>query len=125
MSTRRVTEADTATALGSGDVPVLATPRLIEWLEAETALDAAQRVAAGQTTVGVAIEIEHLKPLRVGDSVLPEAILERGSANGRLSYAVQALGHPGTIARGRIVRVVVDRDRFLAGAGVPPPAAAP
>ena len=54
-----VTDADTAVALGSGDVPVLATPRLIAWMEAATVRAAAAFLVKGQTTVGTAIRIEH------------------------------------------------------------------
>jgi fluoroacetyl-CoA thioesterase len=54
-----VTDADTAAALGSGDVPVLATPRLIAWMEAATVRAAAAFLVKGQTTVGTAIRIEH------------------------------------------------------------------
>ncbi|WP_433454941.1 hypothetical protein ACQPXS_43195 [Streptomyces sp. CA-142005] len=36
-----VTDADTAVRVGSGDVPVLATPRLIAWMEAATVRAAA------------------------------------------------------------------------------------
>jgi hypothetical protein len=46
-----VTEVDTAVVVGSGDVPVLATPRLIAWMEAATVQRAASFVGAGQTTV--------------------------------------------------------------------------
>ena len=47
-----VTDADTAAALGSGDVPVLGTPRLIAWMEAATVQAAAALLRPGQTTVG-------------------------------------------------------------------------
>jgi predicted thioesterase len=54
-----VTDADTAAALGSGDVPVLGTPRLIAWMEAATVQAAAASLNPGQTTVGTSIRIEH------------------------------------------------------------------
>ena len=54
-----VTDADTAAALGSGDVPVLGTPRLIAWMEAATVQAAAASLNPGQTTVGISIRIEH------------------------------------------------------------------
>ena len=50
-----VTDTDTAAALGSGDVPVLATPRLIAWMEVATVRAAAVFLGTGQTTVGTAI----------------------------------------------------------------------
>ena len=53
-----VTDADTAAALGSGNVPVLATPRLIAWMEAETVQTVEPFLVAGQTTVGTAIQVE-------------------------------------------------------------------
>jgi len=52
-----VTDADTAAALGSGDVPVLGTPRLVAWLEAATVRAAVGLLKPGQTTVGTAIRI--------------------------------------------------------------------
>ena len=50
-----VTDADTAAELGSGDLPVLATPRLISWLERLTHAVARTAVPEGQTTVGTLV----------------------------------------------------------------------
>ena len=50
-----VTEADLATTLGTGDVPVLATSRLVTWMEATTVRAAAAFLEAGQTSVGTAV----------------------------------------------------------------------
>ena len=61
-----VTDADTAAALGSGDVPVLGTPRLIAWMEAATVRTVAALLNPGQTTVGTAIRIEHRRATAVG-----------------------------------------------------------
>ena len=63
---REVTDADTAAAVGSGDVAVLATPRLIAWLEAATVASAAPFVGPGQTSVGTAVRIEHRRATPVG-----------------------------------------------------------
>lgn len=109
-----VTDADTAVSLGSGDVPVLATPRLIALLEAATvaALDGA--LDPGQTSVGTHVEIDHLQALSVGAPVRAEATLidVRGR---RLTFTVEAVDARSVVAAGTVVRAVVDRDRFLAG----------
>ena len=65
-----VTEADTAAALGSGDLPVLATPRLITWLERATFTAAQTVVQPPQTTVGTLVQVEHLKASPVGSQVI-------------------------------------------------------
>jgi len=75
-----VTDTDTAAALGSGDVPVLATPRLIAWMEAATVRAAAAFLGTGQTTVGTAIRIEHRRATPVGGSVEITATPSRGVA---------------------------------------------
>lgn len=108
-----VTEADTAVALGSGDVRVLATPRLIAWLEAATVHTATSLIADGQTTVGSAIRVEHRRPTAVGGHV--EVSAAPPAADGRrLTFAVQALDQNGRlVATGEIERVVVDRARFV------------
>jgi predicted thioesterase len=115
-----VTDADTATALGSGDVPVLATPRLLAWLEAATVRAAAPFLEAGQTTVGTAVRIEHRRPTPVGATL--EAVADPPAApdGRRLTFRVTATDGSGQVAAtGEIDRVIVPRDRFVAGAYAP------
>jgi len=111
----QVTEADTAVAVGSGDVPVLATPRLIAWMEAATVRCAAPFIGAGQTTVGTAIRVEHRRPTVVGDSVEILATAPDAADGRRLTFTVQAIDTSGTVvAAGEIDRAIVERNRFLA-----------
>lgn len=107
---REVTDADTAAALGSGDVPVLATPRLIAWLRA-----AARFVETGQTTVGTAVRVEHRRATPVGGRVEITASPRHDAADRRLTFDVQAVDGSGdVVATGQIDRAIVDRQRFLA-----------
>src|SRR3954466_12477228 len=76
-----VTDADTAQALGSGDVPVLGTPRVLALAEAATVGATASRLPPGMTTVGTRIELEHKAPTPIGRTVVAEARL--GKADGR------------------------------------------
>ena len=64
-----VTDADTAQALGSGDVPVLATPRVLALAEAATVAALAARLDTGQTTVGTRVELDHVAATAVGRHV--------------------------------------------------------
>ncbi|HKC27022.1 MAG TPA: hotdog domain-containing protein [Jatrophihabitans sp.] len=64
-----VTDHDTATALGSGDVPVLATPRLLAWAEAATIAALAGRIDDGATSVGTHVVMAHLAASPVGAAV--------------------------------------------------------
>ncbi|MGW5198385.1 thioesterase family protein [Streptomyces spiralis] len=66
-----VTDADTTESVGSGDVPLLSTPRLIAWMEAATVEAAAAFTATGRTTVGTAIRVEHLRATPVGSPPRP------------------------------------------------------
>lgn len=109
-----VTPADTAEALGSGDVPVLATPRLLAWMEAATVASASGRLDADRTSVGVEVTMAHLRASAVGAQVEVEVsdVLEEGRT---LAFGVVAreVGGP-TLATARIVRAVVSREGFLA-----------
>jgi fluoroacetyl-CoA thioesterase len=112
-----VTETDTAAAMGSGDVPVLATPRLIAWMEAATVRAAAAFLGRSQTTVGTAIRIEHRRATPVGGRVEIIATPPRDVGGSRLTFRVQAVDGSGkVIAAGEIDRAIVDRQRFLASA---------
>jgi predicted thioesterase len=109
-----VTDADTALALGSGDVPVLATPRLLALAEAATVAAVAGRLGDGRTSVGTRVQLEHLRASAVGAEVTVRARLAH--VDGRLlRFEVTAEDTAGQLAgHGEVTRVVVDRDRFLA-----------
>ncbi|HEY6501765.1 MAG TPA: thioesterase family protein [Streptosporangiaceae bacterium] len=105
---------DTAAALGSGDVPVLGTPRLLALAEAATvrALDGA--LAPGQTSVGTSVRLEHTAASPVGMRVTVTAELT-GVDGRRVTFAIEATDAGGTVVGlGTVERVVVDREKFLA-----------
>ncbi len=116
MSTSRqhqVTAADTAAALGSGDVDVLGTPRLITWLEAATVAESRPHLGPGQTSVGTGVHIRHRRPSAVGTTVEVSARLRGPPAGGRLSFTVEAVDSQGRIvADGDVERAIVDRESF-------------
>lgn len=110
-----VTDADTAAALGSGDVAVLGTPRLLAWLEAATVRAAAPVLEPGQTSVGTAVRLRHRRPSSVGDTVEVSAG-PPGRDGSRLTFRVRAVDGSGElVADGEVDRVVVDRERFAPG----------
>ncbi len=107
-----VTTADTAVALGSGDVDVLGTPRVIALAEQATCAAIAEALGAGQTTVGSEVQLTHLAPTPVGMEVSADAVLD--SVDGRkLVFKVTVNDPRGLIAAGYVTRVLVDRARFM------------
>ena len=108
-----VTEADLATTLGTGDVPVLATSRLVTWMEATTVQAAGPFLTSGQTSVGIAVRIKHRRATPLGGSV--DIIAEPSEpAAGRLTFELQAFDDSGeAVGAGEIDRAIVDRDLFL------------
>ena len=108
-----VTEDDTADHLGSGDMPVLATPRLINWIERAAFAQAAEVLDAGQTSVGTMVKVEHVKASPVGSTVHVKSS-KPVSDGRRLIFHVRVLSDDGEeLARGEVHRAVVDRERFL------------
>ena len=107
-----VVAADLAPAYRSGDVPVLATPRLVALCEEATVAAVAGHLAEGETTVGTRVEVDHLAASMVGAVVQAMAVLEE-VAGRRLGFAVTIRRGERVLARGHIERVVVDRSRFL------------
>lgn len=110
-----VTDADTAQALGSGDVPTLGTPRVLALAEAATVAATVPKLATGTTTVGVRVELEHRAPSPVGATVTANATLAKVDGS-RLLFEVRVTSDGETVAEGRIERALVDRQRFVAKA---------
>lgn len=109
-------QEDTALALGSGDLDVLGTPRLLAWCEQATVAALAAELDDARTSVGTRAEIAHERASRVGATITVRADLVH--VDGRLLrfdvVAEQdADGVSSVVGRGQITRVVVDRDRFL------------
>jgi fluoroacetyl-CoA thioesterase len=107
-----VADADTAMALRSGEVPVLATPRLIALCEEATLAAIADQVPDGHTTVGMRVQLDHLAPTAVGHRVKAEARLDKIEGR-RLTFSVSASDERGLVAAGRVTRVVVDVEKFM------------
>jgi fluoroacetyl-CoA thioesterase len=110
-----VTDADTAQTVGSGDVPVLATPRVLALAEAATVRALARRLVSGTTTVGTRVELSHRAPTPIGRTVLATAKLAKVDGR-RLTFEVTVSEGDTVVAEARVERVLVDRSRFLASA---------
>lgn len=109
---RTVDAVDTAISVGSGTLPVLATPRLLGWFEAATCAAVAPALRVGSTSVGTRVTLEHTAPSPVG------AVLEVSATvihvDGKLvRFSVAARQGPRLVGSGEVTRVVVDVDRFL------------
>ena len=107
-----VSHEDTATAQRSGEVEVLATPRVVALCEEAAMAAVADELQAGQTSVGMRVQIDHLHPTAVGSSVAAEATLEKVEGR-RITFTVSASDHCGLVAAGKVTRVIVETDRFL------------
>lgn len=117
-----VTTEDTAQALGSGDLPVLGTPRLLAWCEAVTCAVLEESLVATQASVGTRVQLDHLAASPVGATVQVTATV--AYVDGRLvRFEVVAQDHEATdlaelaaarvVAHGEVTRIVVNRARFL------------
>lgn len=114
QTTLHVTAEDTAQAVGSGDLPVLGTPRLIALAEQATVAAAAPLLAEGQTTVGTRIRFDHLYPTAVGGIVTVAADLAHRDDR-LLRFGVAAHDADGRlVGEGEITRVIVNAERFMA-----------
>ena len=115
-SVTTVTAENTAAAMGSGDVPVVATPAMMALME-HAAMDAvAGSLPAGSTTVGSEMNATHLKPSGLGAEITATAVLT--AVEGRkLTFNVGARDAQGMIGEGTHVRYIVDREKFMSKLG--------
>ena len=109
-----VADGDTASRLGSGTVDVLGTPAVLALAEGACCDAVAGGLAPEETTVGAWAEVEHLRAVPVGTRVCAHAVLT-GHHGRRLEFTVTVEAGGETIARVRHRRILVERDRFLAG----------
>lgn len=111
-SEQTVSEALTALAVGSGDLPVLSTPMMMALMENAAMLCVAPHLPEGSTTVGSQIESTHLRPTFLGQVFQATATLI--AVEGRkLTFHLTASDAQGVIGEGRHVRYIVDKEKFM------------
>jgi predicted thioesterase len=110
-----VSDGDTAIAHRSGEVPVLATPRVIALCEQAAFTAVAAELESGQTTVSMKVQIDHLAPSAIGQTVTAEATVDKIQGR-RIMFTVSVNDDHGLIAVGRVTRVIVNIEEFLAKA---------
>ncbi|MCM1108795.1 MAG: thioesterase family protein [Clostridium sp.] len=112
--TNRITirEEHTAITLGSGDMPVLATPILVALMENAAMKAVAGLLPAGSTTVGGYIQTTHIKPTGTGHTVETTATLVKVDGR-KLTFNVEARDELGKVGEGEHIRFIVDRDKFM------------
>lgn len=103
---------DTALVQGSGDLPVLSTPRLVALMEG-AAVKALQRgLASGETSVGIRIDLRHLAATPIGEKVTARAKVI--AINGRkITFEVEANDGAAVIGKGTHERYIVQAADFL------------
>ena len=108
-----VTEHNTANAVGSGLVPVFATPYMIALMENAAVNALTPYMEENQGTVGTRLDVSHDSATPIGMKVWAEA--EVTAVDGKaLTFAVTAYDEAGPIGKGTHNRFIIDVERFLA-----------
>lgn len=111
--TETVNENNTAAKVGSGLLPVYATPAMIALLEGACAEAVAPELDAGMTTVGTKLDIEHVAATPIGMDVTCECELVEVDRR-RLVFKVEISDAAGLIGKGTHERFIVDSEKFMA-----------
>ena len=111
-----VTDTVTAIKMGSGDMPVLATPAMMALMENAAMLAVADELPEGCTTVGGHIESSHLKPSKIGDKVSATAEVTKVDGK-KIEFKIDAYSGVLLLGEGKHLRLIVDRGKFLRPVG--------
>ena len=107
-----VEERHLAINVGSGDLPVLATPVMVMLMENAAMKSVADTIADDETTVGAQVSVSHLRPTLLADTVNATATLVEIDGR-KLTFRVIAEDSKGLVGEGTHVRYIVNRERFV------------
>ncbi len=108
----KVTDTVTAVAMGSGDMPVLATPSMLALMENAAMLAVADHLPEGSTTVGGHIASSHLKPSKLGDIITATATVTKVDGK-KIEFKVEARCGDTLLGEGTHLRFIVEREKFM------------
>ena len=106
----------TASAVGSGELEVYATPMLIALAEETAWKSVAGELKPGQGTVGTKMNLDHIAATPVGMKVRCETELT-GIDGRKLTFSIQVYDEAGKVAEGTHERFIIDNEKFMAKAG--------
>ena len=107
----QVAEEHTAIHVGSGGSRVLATPWMIAFMERVAHRLLAENLPAGESSVGVLVDVRHLAPTPIGAAVRVQ--VEIVTLDGaQVTFSVQAWDQAEKIGEGRHQRVLINEARF-------------
>ena len=107
-----VEHKDTAAVYGSGALEVFATPAMIALMEKTSLESVADKIGEGNTTVGIAVNIKHLKASPVGSTIRCEAEIVEVDRR-RLVFSVKCFEGETVVGEGIHERFVVDSQKFM------------
>lgn len=105
-------EEQSALMVGSGSLPVLATPVLITTLEKISHRMLEERLPQGTSSVGISVDVQHLAPTPMGMRVRVRSQIHKIDGR-RVTFSVQAWDSQELIFSGQHTRAVIDTNRFL------------
>jgi len=94
---------------------VFTTPAMIAMMEMASSYAVQSALPPGSITVGVRVEVDHLKPCPVGATVIAVSRLVEIDGR-RLIFEAEARSGGTVIGRGRVFHTIVEHARFLSGA---------
>jgi len=107
-----VRDEDLVSQLGSIDMDVLSTPRLVQLMEAAAIKAIQEFIPPDQLSLGTHVKIKHLSPTPLGMKVVAHAILKEVNEN-RLIFLVDAYDEMEKVAEGEHERILVSKEHFL------------
>ena len=110
--TEEVTPDKTAEAIGSGMLPVYATPAMIALMENCACNSILDHLEDGQGSVGISMNVEHVSATAEGRQVRAVATLDEVDGR-RLVFRVEAYDDAGLIGKGTHERFIINNERFL------------
>ena len=107
-----VEHKDTAAVYGSGALEVFATPAMIALMEKTCLMGVCDKIGLDNTTVGIAVNIKHLKASPVGATIRCEAELIDVDRS-RLVFEVKCYEGETLVGEGFHERFVVESEKFM------------
>jgi fluoroacetyl-CoA thioesterase len=107
-----VGNSDTAIFYGSGSLDVYATPAMIALMENAAMSCVQKELPDGFTTVGIDVNVKHMKATPVGMKVRVEATLEKAEGK-KLIFKVEAYDEKAKIGEGVHIRYIVNAEEFM------------